>query len=63
VSWLVVRWCDEPDAPKANRLLILAAYLIGLGYTNHPAGCSSARRWPPACCSASRRRCSTGGCS
>jgi hypothetical protein len=38
VSWLVVRWCDEPDAPKANRLLILAAYLIGLGYTNHPAG-------------------------
>ena len=38
VSWLVVRWCDEPDSPKANRLLILAAYLIGLGYTNHPAG-------------------------
>ena len=38
VSWLVVRWCDEPDAPKADRLLILAAYLIGLGYTNHPAG-------------------------
>jgi hypothetical protein len=38
VSWLVVRWCDEPDAPKSDRLLILAAYLIGLGYTNHPAG-------------------------
>ena len=38
VSWLVVRWCDEPEGPKANRLLILAAYLIGLGYTNHPAG-------------------------
>jgi hypothetical protein len=38
VSWLTVRWCDEPDGPKANRLLILAAYLIGLGYTNHPAG-------------------------
>jgi hypothetical protein len=38
VSWLVVRWCDEPDAPKADRLLVLAAYLIGLGYTNHPAG-------------------------
>ena len=38
VSWLVVRWCDEPDTPKADRLLILAAYLIGLGYTNHPAG-------------------------
>jgi hypothetical protein len=38
VSWLTVRWCDEPDGPKANRLLVLCAYLIGLGYTNHPAG-------------------------
>ena len=24
-AWLVVRWCDEPDAPKANRLLVLVA--------------------------------------
>ncbi len=38
VSWLIVRWCDDPDSPKANRLLLLAAYLIGLGYANHPAG-------------------------
>ena len=37
-AWLVVRWCDEPDAPKANRLLILVAYLCGLGYANHMAG-------------------------
>ena len=38
VSWLTVRWCDDPEAPKADRLLILVAYLIGLGYANHPAG-------------------------
>jgi hypothetical protein len=38
VSWLTVLWCDDPDGPKADRLLILIAYLIGLGYTNHPAG-------------------------
>lgn len=38
VAWLVVRWCDEPDAPKAERLIILSAFLIGLGYANHPAG-------------------------
>ncbi len=38
VSWLIVRWCDDPDRAKADRLLVLAAYLIGLGYANHPAG-------------------------
>jgi hypothetical protein len=38
VSWLIVRWCDEPEGTKANSLLVLAAYLIGLGYANHPAG-------------------------
>jgi hypothetical protein len=37
-AWLTVRWCDEPDAPKADRLLILVAYLCGLGYANHMAG-------------------------
>jgi hypothetical protein len=38
VSWLTVRWCDDPDGRVADRLLVLIAYLIGLGYTNHPAG-------------------------
>ena len=38
VSWLTVRWCDDPDGRPADRLLVLIAYLIGLGYTNHPAG-------------------------
>jgi hypothetical protein len=38
VSWLTVRWCDDPDGPKADRLLILIAYLSGLGYANHMAG-------------------------
>jgi hypothetical protein len=38
VSWLTVRWCDEPEGRTADRFLVLIAYLIGLGYTNHPAG-------------------------
>jgi hypothetical protein len=38
VSWLIVRWCDDPDGPRADRLLVLIAYLSGLGYANHMAG-------------------------
>ena len=38
VSWLTVRWCDDPTGPKADRLLVLIAYLSGLGYANHMAG-------------------------
>jgi Protein of unknown function (DUF2723) len=38
VAWLTVQWCDEAESPRADRLLILVAFLIGLGYTNHPAG-------------------------
>jgi len=38
VSWLIVRWCDEPDGPRSDRLLVLIAYLSGLGYANHMAG-------------------------
>jgi hypothetical protein len=37
-AWLIVRWCDDPDGPKADRLLILIAYISGLGYANHMAG-------------------------
>jgi hypothetical protein len=37
-SWLILKWIDDPDAPRANRLLILVAFLLGLGYANHPAG-------------------------
>ena len=37
-SWLTVRWCDEPDGRKADRTLVLIAYLCGLGYANHMAG-------------------------
>jgi hypothetical protein len=32
-----VRWCDDPDNPGRS-LLVLIAYLLGLGYTNHMAG-------------------------
>ncbi len=38
VAWLMVRWSDEPDAPGADRILLLVAFLMGLGYANHPAG-------------------------
>ena len=38
VSWLTVRWCDSPDGSKADRTLVLIAYISGLGYANHMAG-------------------------
>ena len=38
VSWLTVRWCDAPDGRKADRILVLVAYLLSLGYTNHMGG-------------------------
>ena len=38
VAWLIVKWCDEPDGRHADKLLVLAAYLMGLGYANHMAG-------------------------
>lgn len=38
ISWLTVRWCDDPDDRRADRLLVLVAYLLGLGYANHMAG-------------------------
>jgi hypothetical protein len=38
ISWLMIRWCDEPDGRKADRLLVIVAYLCGLGYANHMAG-------------------------
>jgi hypothetical protein len=38
ICWITVRWCDDPDGPYADRLLVLVAYLLGLGYTNHMAG-------------------------
>jgi len=38
IAWLAVRWCDEPDGPGADRILVLIAYLLGLGYANHMAG-------------------------
>lgn len=38
VSWLMLRWSDAPDATAADRLLLVVAYLLGLGYSNHMAG-------------------------
>src|SRR5215208_943348 len=34
VSWLAVRWSTRPDAPRADAMLIMIAYLCGLGYAN-----------------------------
>ena len=33
-----MRWCDDPESPKADKLLVLIAYVCGLGYANHMAG-------------------------
>ena len=38
ISWLIVRWLDAPDGPRADRTLLLIAFLLGLGYANHMAG-------------------------
>ncbi len=38
ISWLTLRWLDSPDGFRADRILILIAYLLGLGYANHMAG-------------------------
>jgi hypothetical protein len=38
VSWLAVRWSDRTDGPRADRALVMIAYLCGLGYANHMAG-------------------------
>jgi hypothetical protein len=37
-SWLMIRWSDEPDGRKADSILVLVAYLLGLGYANHMGG-------------------------
>ncbi len=38
VSWLMLRWSDAPEKSSSDRYLLTAAYLVGLGYANHPAG-------------------------
>ncbi|HEX9310805.1 MAG TPA: DUF2723 domain-containing protein [Gemmatimonadaceae bacterium] len=38
VSWIVIEWIEEPDSPRADRLIVLVCFLLGLGYSNHPAG-------------------------
>ena len=38
IAWLMALWADDPDAPGADKKLILVAYLIGLGYANHMGG-------------------------
>jgi Protein of unknown function (DUF2723) len=38
VSWLMIQWIEDPDGARADRILILVAFLLGLGYSNHPAG-------------------------
>ena len=38
IAWLMIRWSDDPDGRKSDRILVLVAYLCGLGYANHMAG-------------------------
>ncbi|MES2522797.1 MAG: DUF2723 domain-containing protein [Gemmatimonadota bacterium] len=38
-AWLSLRWLDAPaGSRRADLLLVMVAYLCGLGYANHPAG-------------------------
>ncbi len=38
VIWLTTRWMRQPKGAAADRMLIVLAYLLALGYTIHPAG-------------------------
>lgn len=38
VAWLAMRWIDERETPRGPTLLVLIAYICGLGYANHMAG-------------------------
>ncbi len=38
ISWCMLRWSEAPDTPRADRLLLVVAYVAGLGYANHMAG-------------------------
>jgi hypothetical protein len=38
VSWLILQWIDNPESPRADRIVVLVCFLLGLGYSNHPAG-------------------------
>jgi len=35
VSYLAIRWKDEADSSRGDRLLLLIAFLLGLGASNH----------------------------
>jgi len=37
-SWIIIEWIEDPDSPGADRLIVLVCFLLGLGYSNHPAG-------------------------
>ncbi len=38
-AWLALRWGDAPlHSRRADVLIVMFAYLCGLGYANHPAG-------------------------
>ncbi|MGH7602890.1 MAG: glycosyltransferase family 117 protein [Gemmatimonadaceae bacterium] len=38
VSWIIIEWIEEPDSRRADRLVVLVCFLLGLGYSVHPAG-------------------------
>jgi hypothetical protein len=38
ISWLMIRWSDDPDGRPADRILVLVAYVLGIGYANHMGG-------------------------
>jgi len=63
VSWLTVRWCDDPDGPAADRTLVLIGYLLGLGNANHMMGLLALPPWWSRCSCGGPTRCSAGSSS
>ena len=38
ITWLMIRWADRLDTPRNDAKLVAVAFLIGAGYSVHPAG-------------------------
>src|ERR1700741_1839537 len=36
-SWIIIEWIEEPDSPKADRLIVLVCFLLGLCNSPPPA--------------------------
>src|SRR6185437_11667712 len=63
VSWLAVRWSVGPDEARADRYLVMIAYLWDSAMPITWPECCRRRRWPRRCSCGGRRRSFGGACS